>query len=229
MYGKNNEKRRQDWVSNVLLSLPEGSSIIDVGAGECQYKKYCSHLLYTSQDFNQYKGQGNQIGLQTGEWDISQIDIVSDITEIPVPDCTFDFVLCTEVLEHVPDPILALNEMHRILKKGGRMIITAPFCSMTHFAPYHFCDGFNKYFYKYHFDRLGHEILELTPNGNYFEYISQELIRLPIMLKKYNSKVHFLIKLLNLGIVRYLKSHDSPKHKSEDFLCFGYHCISVKK
>jgi SAM-dependent methyltransferase len=44
---------------------------------------------------------------------------VMDITAIPRPDSTFDVVLCNHVLEHVPDDIAAVTELHRVLKRGG--------------------------------------------------------------------------------------------------------------
>ncbi len=228
-YGNENLINRQMWVKKTLTSLPNGLKIIDVGAGECQYKKYCSHLQYVSQDFNQYNGEGDGVGFQTGKWDLSTIDIVSDITDIPVQDESFDVVLCTEVLEHVPDPVSALNEMNRILKKGGVMIITSPFCSLTHFAPYHFADGFNKYFYEFHFKRLGYDIFEITPNGNYFKYISQELIRLPSMIKTYLKGNQLLIKLLTYALRYIISSSDTNDTKSSEILCYGYHIQAQKK
>jgi len=36
-----NQKAREDWIAEKLLELPSGSSILDVGAGECAYKKFC--------------------------------------------------------------------------------------------------------------------------------------------------------------------------------------------
>ena len=143
-FGATNLPNRQSWIKNSLENLPVGSSILDAGAGEQQYKKYCSKLKYVSQDFNQYEGIGDKKGLQTGVWDISKIDIVSDIVNIPIKDETYDAILCSEVIEHIPDPIAALNELHRLLKPGGELILTAPFISWTHFAPYHYCTGFSK-------------------------------------------------------------------------------------
>ena len=107
--------------------MPVGSRILDAGAGELQYKPFCAHLDYVSQDFAQYDGQGNSVGLQTGTWDQTQLDIVSDITAIPEPDGSFDAIMCVEVLEHVPAPVDALNEFGRLLRLDGILIVTAPF------------------------------------------------------------------------------------------------------
>jgi ubiquinone/menaquinone biosynthesis C-methylase UbiE len=85
------------------------------------------------------------------KWDNTKLDIVSDITSIPLPDNSVDAILYTEVFEHIPDAISALKEFNRLLKPGGTMLITAPFCSLTHFAPYHFC-GYSRYWYKHHLE-----------------------------------------------------------------------------
>jgi ubiquinone/menaquinone biosynthesis C-methylase UbiE len=44
------------------------------------------------------------------------------LTAIPVPDSTYDLVLCTQVMEHVPDPLGVLREFHRVLKPGGQAL-----------------------------------------------------------------------------------------------------------
>jgi len=228
-FGSENLITRQLWVEKTLKSIPKNQSLIDIGAGECQYKLHCNHLNYTSQDFNQYTGTGNGIGLQTGDWDVSQIDIVSDILSIPVQDKSYDVVLCTEVLEHVPNPIAALEEMTRILKNEGKLIITAPFCSLTHFAPFHYCDGFSKYFYTFHLERLGYKILEITPNGNYYQYLSQEMLRLPFMITNFsNKRSNIFIKILIRIMVKILKYYNSKSENTETMLCFGFHVIAIK-
>ena len=142
-----NEQYRLRWVARMLRKQKKGLKIIDVGAGECQYKKYCSHLKYKSQDFNKYDPRKEKAGLQMPSWNNQSIDIVCDITKIPVKKSSFDIVLCTEVLEHLLCPEEAIKEISRITKKGGKLILTAPFCSLTHFAPYHYSTGFNRYYY----------------------------------------------------------------------------------
>lgn len=221
--GTNNLIIRQLWVKDKLLSLPTGSRILDAGAGECQYKQYCTHLNYVSQDFNQYNGEGNGSGIQTGNWDTSSIDIVSDITSIPEPDESFDSILCTEVFEHIPDPILALKEFHRLLKFNAEIIITAPFCSLTHFAPYHYYSGFNKYFYEYHLNKIGYKIIEISLNGDYSEYLAQEIRRLETIYDKAPLYIRFCIAIL----LRFIKVNRQLKDTSE-LCCFGFHIRAIK-
>ncbi len=172
---KRNSERHEAWVKEQLLLLPSGSRVLDAGAGEQKFRKFAGHLNYFAQDFGLYDGKGNNEGLQTESWNYGKLDICSDITSIPVPDASFDAVLCSEVFEHIPDPVAALKELSRILKPGGVLLLTAPFCSFTHFAPYHFYSGFNRYWYEYHFPKAGFESLEVTPNGDFFEYLGSQI------------------------------------------------------
>jgi ubiquinone/menaquinone biosynthesis C-methylase UbiE len=202
-----------------LKKIPAGYKILDAGAGECQFKKYCTHLNYVSQDFAQYNGDGN-VGLQMGSWDNTQLDIVSDITSIPVADGSFDAVMCTEVLEHVPDPVAALKEMNRTLRSGGYLMITVPFASLTHFAPYHFASGLNKFFFEHHLGAMGYTILQLEQNGNYFEFIAQEVRRVKHVAKKYSKGYNIFDKIIThlqlLSLQKFAKSNNN----SEELLSF---------
>ena len=51
---------------------------------------------------------------------------VCPLDHIPVLDGTYDFILCTEVLEHLPCPIAALKELRRVLKTSGILFVSVP-------------------------------------------------------------------------------------------------------
>ncbi|WP_121022373.1 class I SAM-dependent methyltransferase [Helicobacter vulpis] len=53
------------------------------------------------------------------KWGNTQLDIICDITAIPERDGSFDAIMCVEVFEHLPNPILALKEFSRLLRGGG--------------------------------------------------------------------------------------------------------------
>ena len=222
-----NPKKRDQWVKNALAQLTTDVKILDVGAGQMKYRSACQHVQYTSQDFCQYDGVGDATGLQKNTWNHTGIDIVSDICDIPMPDASFDVVLCTEVLEHVPDPVGAIREIGRLLIPGGVLLLTAPFNSLSHFSPYHFHTGFSRHFYEYWLPRCGFSISELKMNGNYFSYVAQELARVPIIHAKYDDgTAHWTPWTLLMRLCRHLCLQELRRlaenlSESQELGCFG--------
>ena len=228
--GSENQSTREAWLEETLAAIKPGSRILDAGAGERQYERFCGHLDYVSQDFAQYDGKGDGIALQMGTWDQSSLDIVSDISAIPEADESFDAIMCIEVLEHLPAPVDALRELSRLLKPGGILLVTAPFCSLTHFAPYFYHTGYGRYFYEYWFPRLRLMIDDITPNGNYFEWLGQEVRRLPDLSKR-NLGHRGLAwwKRLAMGwMLRWLQELSDTDYGSAELLHFGYHVRARK-
>jgi len=227
--GTTNESERVKWIEETLKKIPAGLTILDAGAGESQFKKFCDHLKYIAQDFGQYSGEGN-VGLQTGTWDNTKLDIVSDILSIPLPDHSVDAIMCTEVLEHIPDPLGAIKEFNRLVKPGGYLLITAPFASITHFAPYHFASGLSRFFYEKNLAENGFKITDLQLNGNFFEFVAQENRRIKSIAKKYVGKnlniFQKIIIHLNLRILQNLSKKDKG---SSELLCYGIHVFARKK
>jgi hypothetical protein len=54
-------------------------------------------------------------------------DVAADLTDLPFPDASFDWILSSHVLEHVPDDGAAIAELARVLRPGGRAILMVPF------------------------------------------------------------------------------------------------------
>ncbi len=222
-----NEDARNAWLRHTLGSLPAGLRVLDAGAGELRNKPLCQHMRYVSQDVCQYEGLGDSKGLHMGTWDTSRIDLVCDITNIPEPDASFDVILCSEVFEHLTDPLKALDEFRRLMKPGGKLILTAPFSSLVHFAPQHFATGFSRYWYEHHLPLRGLQISELTANGDWFSFARQELLRLPSMARRYGHWAWPLAYgLVALGLVFF--ALPGFRRSAHDVACFGWHCVALK-
>ncbi|HDP25875.1 MAG TPA: class I SAM-dependent methyltransferase [Deltaproteobacteria bacterium] len=73
---------------------------------------------------------------------------VSDITSLPFLDETFDIVICSEVLEHVPDHEKAAREISRVLRKGSSLVVSVP-----RYLPERICWALSK---DYHSEEGGH-------------------------------------------------------------------------
>jgi SAM-dependent methyltransferase len=223
--GMDNASAKEAWLEKTLATLPAGLKILDAGAGELAYKKFCSHLDYTSQDFGAYDGKS----YKTGTWDTSRIDIRSDITAIPVPDSSFDAIMCIEVFEHLPEPAKAIKEFSRILKPGGTLITTAPFCSTTHQEPYYFANGFSRYWYEKILPEQGFEIQELTHNGNLFSWTAALLRSMRPRAEKYSSGATLYQLLVNKLMLAVLNTWAKANNGSEELLCFGIYVRAKKK
>lgn len=64
-----------------------------------------------------------------------ELDLIGDAHALPFGDNTLDAIVCTEVFEHLIDPPLAACELIRVLKPGGRLVLTTRFCFPLHDRP----------------------------------------------------------------------------------------------
>lgn len=148
---------RDQWVAARAAELPKGSRVLDAGAGSSKYRPFFAHCHYRTQDFCQYQGERVKY--------LEPIDFVCDITQIPLPDQSLEAILCTEVLEHVVDPMRVVEEFARLLGPGGRLFITAPLLSHLHMEPYHYYGGFTHYWYRHWLPLKGFKIDSVQPIG----------------------------------------------------------------
>ena len=158
--------------------LSDGT-LFDIGAGNSPYKDYVTQTKwnYISQDFNSYNANENDPGNHTENWHYSSHNFICDILEIP-EHINADIILCTEVLEHVPDSVAAFKKIVACTKPGGILIVTVPFISLMHQAPYWFQSGLSPYWFEYWAKELKLDILELVVQGDYIEMVKQDFGRL---------------------------------------------------
>jgi SAM-dependent methyltransferase len=179
-----NELNRHAWVGEQAQLIAQGARLLDVGAGTCPYRGLFVHTRYEAHDFGQYEGYRDK---ERDEGLYGPMDYISDVTAIPVPDDAFDAVLCTEVLEHVPEPIAAIGELTRLLKPGGVMLLTAPLGSGLHQEPFHFYGGFTPHWYQMVAARFGLDVEEVSPNGGTYRHIAQECARVSWMTTQHRA------------------------------------------
>ncbi len=63
------------------------------------------------------------------------VDVVASVYKLPFENDSFDLVLCLSVLEHLEKPLEAIFEIRRVVKIGGKVIVSTPFLFPIHDAP----------------------------------------------------------------------------------------------
>jgi SAM-dependent methyltransferase len=114
------------FVRAAASSVPAGALVLDAGAGDGPYREHFASHSYESTDFEKVAKE-----YQSNTY-------VCDLAAVPVADGRFDLVLLTQVLEHLPEPLATLKEMHRITRPGCRIWASAPLFYEEHEQPYDF-------------------------------------------------------------------------------------------
>jgi len=166
-------------------------TVLDVGCGRRPYEKtfFSGATRYVGTDYLS---------------DRSRPDVISSALQIPFAADSFDTVVSTEVLEHVPDPLRAMREMHRVLRPGGFLILSTPMHWPRHEVPYDF--------FRYPYDGILHlvkesglELTRLFNRGRSYAFLGQALQQVhPVGVKP----VEWLINRFFLWCDRRLK-HDT--------------------
>jgi len=207
-----NEIYRDQWVKDRIqkyTNLLPKRTVLDVGAGLSPFKQSFQALgfEYFSQDFEMYRpSEIESPGLQNLDWDFPKHDFVCDVLDIP-ETIKYDFVICTEVFEHIPDPVATLKKLSRLTNTDGYILITVPFLSLMHQSPYWFSSGLSPFWFEYWAHKLNLEISELEVSGDYIDLMEQEIARLlafkrPIRgVTRISKLVKFFRKFLPLEVL----------------------------
>lgn len=217
-----NEALRQAWVRARLAELPAGALLLDAGCGSQQYRDACAHLRYEAQDFGQVGLDAkDSFAARSETYTYGPLDYTGDIWAIPVEDARFDAVLCTEVFEHIPYPARTLQELSRITKPGGTLILTLPANSLRHMDPYFFYPGFSDRWLQRHLPEAGFDLVSLEAVGNYHSWLATEAAR--------TWKRSPLLGLAVVpALIYHLLASFKPSEASKASLCEGYHVVAKR-
>lgn len=148
---------RSDLYKNIKAMAPDlQGRLLDFGCGRKPYKNLFTVTEYIGIDM---ETTGHQ-------HEYSEIDVYYDGKTIPFPDESFDAVFCSEVFEHVFNLDEILPEIKRVLKKGGDMLVTVPFCWNEHEAPYDF-GRYTSFGVKHVMEKHGFEITLFRKSGHF--------------------------------------------------------------
>ena len=153
------QKRLQRRAISSFAGLIKPERILDVGCGSQPYRVLFPNSIYIGMDI-------------VSE---SRPMVIGDARYIPIKNSTVDCVLCTEVIEHVFDYASVIDEIFRILRPGGWLILTAPMSWGLHYEPHDYW-RFTPYSLRLILERAGFHILRMEKVGGLFSLIGSRLV-----------------------------------------------------
>jgi ubiquinone/menaquinone biosynthesis C-methylase UbiE len=155
-----------------IPSVPKGAHVLDLGGHKIRRRGFF--------DVGGYDLQVTYANLTRDRLP----DVQADGMWLPISASSFDAVICSELLEHVEDPVAVLRETYRVLKSGGQVLLTAPFLYPIHADPWDFC-RFTDHFWRNAMEGAGFQVTAIEPQGLLFS-VMMDFVRL------YVDEVDFL-------------------------------------
>jgi len=177
---------------------------LDVGCGDGVIASLIpSHHQFLGIDLAPSRIKGCQLALGAS----GRRFVVADAQYIPCPEDYFDLVIFSEVIEHLPNPNDALAEVWRVLKLGGRIVISTP-------SAIHHLRGIGELYEHQHLQLFSPRSLRDTVTAAGFEVVNSWYIGTDIRLGIRRGSV-------TDKIIASLFSYGDERFKREHYLGFG--------
>ena len=154
----------EDAAAEFGRSLAAGALLLDAGAGEGQYRKQFSRQRYL----------GIDLGIGDIGWNYSGLDAIADLQQLPLRSGSVDAAINIVTLEHVTDPGRVLEELCRVLRREGRLLLVVPHEWEEHQQPHDFY-RYTRYGVEHLLKKAGFQSVEIRPVGGYFRLLARRI------------------------------------------------------
>jgi SAM-dependent methyltransferase len=211
------EARMTQAVDEFARSLPAGSRVLDAGAGESRYAPLFKVHRYVALD----------LAVGDVQWNYSGLDLLGDLECLPLADERFDAALNVVTLEHVRRPQQVMNEMARVLRPGGRLLLVVPLEWEVHQAPHDYF-RYTRHGLEHLLETAGLRAQRLEPVGGFFWLMARRSVNFLSFFQGGAKWILFALlgPLFGLLIPVVLYAVDNFDHRRDFTL--GYVCEAVK-
>ncbi|GIK40762.1 MAG: hypothetical protein BroJett011_45950 [Chloroflexota bacterium] len=151
--------------------LSSGSQVLDLGGNKIRKRGQF--------DIEQYNLRVIYANFST----VKQPDVQADAAHIPFKTSSFEVVICSELLEHVPSPLNVLSEIHRVLCPGGILLICVPFLYHIHGDPEDY-GRYTDHYWRENLMQLGFAKVEIERQGLFWSVLIDMLRELAYQMSK---------------------------------------------
>lgn len=189
---------------------------IDVGCGDMPFRAF----------IEKHVSQYDTLDIEKRADDVTYLSDIQDMSMIDVD--TYDSAICLEVLEHVPNPCKAISEIHRILKKGAKLICSVPHLSRLHEEPHDYY-RYTKHGLTYLFESAGFRIISIEPTGGMLCFLGHQLSTILLLPVWHIPILKNVVFWMNKWLVVQLFYHCDKLFDQRKIFALGYACVLEKQ
>ncbi len=189
---------------------------IDIGCGDMPFRQV------VEQNVRQY----DSVDIEKRSPDVKYLADIQDMSVIE--SNSYDSALCLEVLEHVADPFKAASEIHRILKKGAKLVCSVPHLSRLHEEPHDYY-RYTKYGLRYLFEESGFHVISIEPTGGLFCFLGHQLSTILLLPVWHIPILKNIVFCINKWCVVKLFCFCDTIFDKRKIFALGYTCVFKKK
>ncbi len=154
-----------------VASLPNGGLVLDLGGN-----RIAKRGLFDIESYDLCVVYANLSAAKRPH-------VQAEAEYLPFMGGKFDAVVCSELLEHVPEPTVVLSEIHRVLRKEGTLLMCVPFLNRIHGDPYDY-GRYTDYYWSRTLHGLGFREIVIEKQGLFWSVLADMLRELAAVKAK---------------------------------------------